>query len=100
MCVGMIIVPMTMLIEIILVKFFQVVLILVDLGRAMGMAMRAVALSMFTVLSHRASAYIRFRFSTFELPPSAQPITSMCCCAPGRSVSLRIDRMQPEEQRA
>lgn len=81
MSVGMIIVLMTMLIEIILVMFLEIVLLLVDLGRAMGvgramtMAIRAVVFKLVTIMfSHGASAYVRFRFSIFKLPPSVQPI--------------------------
>jgi len=53
---GAIIVLIGMLIEIVLVDFFEIMVILVDMVEAMGVAMMTVVLSM-VVLSHRASAY-------------------------------------------
>jgi hypothetical protein len=95
----MVIVPMTMLIKIILVDFFQVVLVLVDLGRAMGMAIRAMVLSMVTVLSHRASAYhmfgLGFRHVSFTFS-TAYSIHEL----PIEIFAIELTGVHPEQQRA
>lgn len=77
---------MTMLVEIILVEFFQIVLILVDMGKAMEtgkamrMAMRAVVLRVVTVLSHRVCSVYGFDiwFSTFRSQHSLRLKHPLC----------------------